>query len=134
MSEGVIAMSKKELTRLEVVRRVTDKQMGHSEGARLLSLSERQVKRLVSAFRKEGAAGLVSKRRGQPSNNRTAQAIKAQVIERLRDRYAGFGPTLAAEYLQGDGYGLSKETLRGWMMEAGLWRAKKKREAVHPPR
>lgn len=134
MGEGIITMSKKELTRLEVVQRVTGKRMRHSEAARQLSVSERQVKRLVSAFRKEGAAGLVSKRRGQPSNNRIDAAIKAEVLMRLRDRYVGFGPTLAAEYLQGDGFTLSKETLRGWMVEAGLWRAGKKRAGVHPPR
>jgi len=134
MEEGIIAMSKKELTRLEVVQRVTGKQMGYSEAARKLSVTERQVKRLVSAFREEGAAGLVSKRRGQPSNNRIDSAIKAQILGRLRDRYVGFGPTLAAEYLQGDGFDLSKETLRCWMIEAGLWRAGKKRAGVHPPR
>jgi transposase len=134
MEEGIIAMSKKELTRLEVVQRVTGRQMRHAEAAHQLSLSERQVKRLVRAFREEGAAGLVSKRRDQPSNNRIDSAIKAQVLERLCDRYSGFGPTLAAEYLQGDGFNLSKETLRGWMMEAGLWRAGKKRADVHPPR
>jgi transposase len=134
MEGGFIAMSKKELSRLEVVQRVAGKRMRHAEAARLLSLSERQIKRLVRAFREEGAAGLVSKRRGRPSNNRVDATTKAQVLERLRDRYAGFGPTLAAEYLQGDGFDLSKETLRGWMMDAGLWRAGKKRAGVHPPR
>lgn len=134
MEEGIITMSKKELTRFEVMQRVTDRQMRHAEAARQLSVSERQVKRLVRTFRDEGAAGLVSKRRGQPSNNRIDAAIKVEVLGRLRDRYTGFGPTLAAEYLQEDGLRLSKETLRGWMMEAGLWRAGKKRESVHPPR
>lgn len=134
MEKGIIAMSKKELTRLEAVQRITSKQMRLSEAARQLSLSERQVKRLVRTYREEGAAGVISKRRGQPSNNRIGEAIKSQALERLRSRYAGFGPTLAAEYLQGEGLGLSKETLRGWMIEAGLWRAGKKRAGVHPPR
>ena len=134
MEEGIIAMSKKELTRLEVVQGVASKRMRISEAVGHLSLTERQVKRLVRAFREEGAAGLVSKRRGQPSNNRIDEAIKMQVLERLRSRYAGFGPTLAAEYLQGEGVRLSKETLRHWMMEGGLWRAQKKRSQMHPPR
>lgn len=134
MEEGIVTMSKKELTRLEVVQRVAGKQMCHAEAARQLSLSERQVKRLMRAFREEGATGLVSKRRGQPSSNRIDAAIKDDVLGRLRDRYSGFGPTLAAEYLRDEGYRLSKETLRGWMMEAGLWRARKKRAGVHPPR
>lgn len=134
MEGGIITMSEKELTRLEVVQRVTGKQMGHAEAARQLSVTERQVKRLVRAFREAGAVGLVSKRRGQPSNNRIDEAIKTEVLGRLRDRYSGFGPTLAVEYLRNEGYCLSKETLRGWMIEAGLWRDKRKRSTAHPPR
>ena len=127
-------MSKKELTRLEVVQRVAKRQMRLAEGARQLALSERQLKRLLRAFRERGPAGLVSNRRGRPSNNRIDAMLKAQMLDRLQGRYAGFGPTLAAEYLQGEGHEVSRETLRGWMMEAGLWRAKKKRGCAHPPR
>lgn len=127
-------MSKKELTRLEVVQRVAGKQMRQAEAARQLSLSERQVKRLVRDWREGGAAGLVSKRRGQPSNHRIGEGIKSQVLERLRERYPDFGPTLAAEYLRNEGFRISKETLRYWMIEAGLWRAAKKRDGTHPPR
>ena len=134
MEEGIIAMSKKELTRLEAVQRVASKQIGVAWAADRLALSERQVKRLVRAYREEGAAGLVSKRRGQPSNRRIDEGIKAQVLELMGSRYSGFGPALAAEYLQGEGIRLSKETLRNWMIGAGLWRAGKKRHGVHPPR
>jgi len=97
-------MSKKELTRLEVVQRVASKQMRQREAARLLSVSERQVKRLMRSFREAGAGGLVSKRRGQPSNHRFDAAFKAQALDRLRTRYPDFGPTLAAEYLRQDGF------------------------------
>jgi transposase InsO family protein len=39
--------------------------------------------------------------------------------------YAGFGPTLAAEYLNNKhGIEVSKETARQWMMRGKLWRAK----------
>lgn len=127
-------MSKKELTRLEVVQRVANGGMRIATAACQLKLSERHVKRLVRAFRSNGAAGLVSKRRGKPSNNRIDPARKAQILERVREAYADFGPTLAAEYLRNEGYCLSKETLRRWMMETGIWRAGKKRTALHPPR
>jgi hypothetical protein len=40
--------------------------------------------------------------------------------------YAGFGPTLASEYLRHKhGIAASKETVRQWMMGAKLWRGKK---------
>lgn len=134
MEEGDITMSRKELTRLEVVQRVIERQMRQRDAARALSLSERQVKRLVRAYRESGAAGLVSRRRGQPSNNRFGAAFKAQVLDRLRSRYPDFGPTLAAEYLQQDGFPLSRETLRQWMIEDGRWRVARPRGKPHPPR
>lgn len=134
MKEGIVTMSKKELTRLEVVQRVADGQMRQRDAAQLLSVSVRQVKRLMRAFREAGAAGLVSKRRGLPSNHRFDATFKAQALDRLRTCYPDFGPTLAAEYLRGDGLPLSRETLRQWMIEDGLWRVSKQRGKPHPPR
>lgn len=134
MEEVIIAMSKKELTRLEVVQRVAGKQLRQTEAARLLSLTERQVKRLVLAWRRQGAQGLVSKLRGRPSNHRLDAALKAQALETLRTRYVGFGPTLAAEYLRAKDMPVSKETLRHSMIAAGLWRAGKRRSRAHPLR
>lgn len=130
----MVTMSKEELTRLEVVQRVAGKQMGLSEAARLLSLSERKIKRLMRAFRTAGATGLISKRRGQPSNNRIDAARKDQVLERMRGSYSGFGPTLAVKYLRNEGFTLLKKTLRQWMITAGLWRVRKQRGVAHPPR
>lgn len=134
VEEEIIVMSRQELTRLEIVQRVADKQLRQAEAARRLSLTERQVKRLVRAWRERGAQGLVSQRRGRPSNRRFDAVIKAQVLDRLRTRYSDFGPTLAAEYLCHEGLPVSKETLRHWMIEAGLWRAAKQRGRAHPPR
>lgn len=136
MEEGIIAMSKKELTRLEVVQRVIGKRMRHAEAASQLSLSVRQLKRLVRAVREEGAAGLVSKRRGHPSSRRIGEDEKAHCLALVRAHYPDFGPTLAAEYLESEhGFPYSVETLRGWMTEAGLWAPKKAgRTRAHPPR
>jgi transposase len=132
MEGEVIAMSKKELTRLDIVQRVAGKQLRQAEAARRLSLTERQVKRLVRAWREQGAQGLVSKRRG--SNHSLDAAFKAQVLDALRSRYPGFGPTLAGEYLRAEDMQVSKETLRNWMIQAGLWQARKQRGRAHPPR
>lgn len=134
MEQGIIPMSKKELTRHDIVQRVVRKQMKQAEAARLLSITVRQVKRLVRSFREEGAAGLVSRRRGRPSNHGFDAVFKTQVLDALRSRYSGFGPTLVAEYLGDEECRVSKETLRNWMIEAGLWRAGKRRGRTHPPR
>jgi transposase len=131
--DGGIWMSKKELLRLEVVQAVMELRLTQKEAAGRLKLSVRQVKRLCRSYRENGAAGLVSKRRGQASNHRIGEAERDRVVELIKARYEGFGPTLAAEYLrEEDGYRHCVETLRGWMKEAGLWSAKRKGcRAVH---
>ncbi len=126
-------MSKKELSRLEVVQAVVGSKLTQMEAAVRLRLSVRQIKRLCQSYRQDGAAGVVSRRRGQPSNHRIEEAERARVIGLIKARYEGFGPTLAAEDLRAeDGYRHCVETLRGWMIEAGVWSAKRKgRRAVH---
>ena len=54
----------------------------------------------------------------------------------VRSQYADFGPQLAHEYLQREhGFAWSVETLRGWMMQAGLWQTKRRRaQRVHSAR
>lgn len=126
--EGIVAMSAKERERLKVVEAVREKRLRQGEAARRLGLSVRQVKRLVGAHRNAGAAGLVSRRRGRPSNRRITQAEREQVLAIVRTHYADFGPTLAAEYLAGyHRFERSVETLRGWMIEEGLWKPKRQR-------
>lgn len=126
--EGVLAMSGKERERLRVIEAVREKRLRQGEAARRLGLSVRQVKRLVAAHRQAGAAGLVSKRRGRASNRRIGPAEREAVLACVRARYGDFGPTLAAEYLASyHGFGRSVETLRQWMIEGGLWVAKRPR-------
>jgi Homeodomain-like domain len=92
---AVLSMSDGELRRLEVLRDVDRGGLPVRAAAQLLGRSERQVWRLLKEFRAAGAAGLVSKKRGQPSNRRTAAAV----LWIVRQNYADFGPTLAAEKL-----------------------------------
>lgn len=130
-----IEMSGKEIRRLEVLRQVADGVVSQRAAALALGMSERQVRRLQRRYESEGAAGLVSQRRGKPSNRRYAESIKGAILARVQECYADFGPTLAAEYLRDQGFDVSKETLRGWLIEVGLWRAAPgRRQRLHPPR
>ena len=96
--------------------------------AQLLGRSERQVWRLLKAFRGDGVAGLISKKRGRPSNRRTAASVRAAVLWVVRHNYADFGPTLAAEKLVAEhGFAFSSETLRKWMIADGLWLDRRQR-------
>ena len=106
------------------------------EASAQLGLSVRQVQRLVRAYRDAGDAGVVSKRRGRRPNNALDPALRREVMDWVRKRYADFGPTLAREKLvEVHGYRLSVETLRQWMIAEGLWKAKSRRRArIHQRR
>lgn len=133
---GNLTMSAKELDRLEIIRRVTERRLTQRTAAERLGLGLRQVERLCRAFRTDGAAGLVSRKRGRASNRKLTRALRERALELVRERYADFGPTLAREKLtEQHGLELSRETLRRWMIDAGVWipRSQRRRRA-HQPR
>ena len=121
-------MSDGELSRLEVLRDLDQKRLTTVAAGQLLGLERRQVYRLLKAYRTDGPMGLISKRRGQRSNRRKPEALRRAVLAIIREWYWDFGPTLAAEKLREvHGITLGRETLRLWMIEAGLWRDRKQR-------
>src|ERR1700730_9286566 len=73
-------MSDAELRRLEVLRDVDRDGLPVRAAAQLLGRSERQVWRLLKAFRSDGAAGLISKKRGRPSNRKTTAPVRDAVL------------------------------------------------------
>jgi transposase len=129
-------MSNRELTRLEVMQRLKDKRLRQKEAARMLGISTRQVKRLWQAYRKRGAKGLVSQRRGKPSNNRLEAGVKQQALDMIKEKYEDFGPTLAHEKLtEVHKLQISRESVRRMMIEEGLWKPKRaKKPPVHQMR
>ena len=133
---GTVTMSAKELDRLEVLGRVAERRLTQRQAAEQLGLSERQVRRLCRALGARGAAGLVSRKRGRPSNRKLPAAVRDQVLALVHARYADFGPTLAGEKLAAEhGVALSTETLRQWMIAAGLWLPRSQRlRRAHQPR
>ena len=125
----LIAMSKKELSRLEVMERLKEKRITQKVAAAVLGIGERQVKRLWKRYREKGAAGLISRRRGKPSNNRISGETEQAAVDLLHGRYADFGPTLAREKLvERHGIELSVGSVRKLMIGEGLWKAKKARK------
>jgi len=132
----VITMSLKELARLQVLIDWAERRISVEEAMTLMELGRSQVFRLRRQFLAEGPQSLASKRRGQPSNHTHGPVFRATVLAIVRDRYADFGPTLAAEKL-GELHGLSigVETLRQWMMADGLWLSRlDRKKRVHQPR
>jgi hypothetical protein len=136
MGTELVAMNKRELERLDVVRRVVEGQLTQAKAGEFIGLLERQVRRLCAAFEERGPAALVSGKRGQPSNRRLPDELRLDAIEIVRQRYADFGPTLACEkLLELHDLEVSKETLRSWLIGAGVWLPRRERiRMAHQPR
>lgn len=129
-------LSGAEAERAAVIQAVAERRLKQVEAARQLGLTTRQVRRLSEQYAESGAAGLASRRRGRVPGHVLPAGTKVAVLARLRERYADFPPTLAHEKLvEEDGFRVSRETVRQWMVEDGLWAAKRQKKArVHQTR
>jgi transposase len=122
-----IALSQRERDRLKVLHEVQQKQLTQLAAAERLKVSDRHVRRMLLRLRERGDRSLVHGLRGRPSNRKLAARFEQKILARLRQRYADFGPTLAAEHLAQEGFPVSRETLRKWMTQAALWRPRSQR-------
>jgi molybdenum-dependent DNA-binding transcriptional regulator ModE len=120
-------MSQKERDRLGILGQVRDGYKSLKLAAQQMQLCYRQAKRVWQRFRQGGEEGLVHRGRGRASNRRIALARRETILSRYRERYQGFGPTLAAEKLSEEGLGVNVETLRLWLMQEGLWERHRRR-------
>ena len=121
-------MSQKERSRLVMMSRVREKAMTIREASEMVGVSYRQCRRIYKRYVKEGDKGLIHRNRGRPSNRRKSPGVKEIVLALYREQYWDFGPTLAAEKLEErDGYEVDHETLRRWLLAAGIWKRQRKR-------
>jgi biotin operon repressor len=129
MQEGQLLMTQAERDRLVTLKKAKKKLITQSAAADELGLSIRQVKRLLQALKQHGDKAVIHGLRGRASNRKTAEKIERQAMKILSlPVYEGFGPTLAAEYLnRKHGLKASRETVRQWMMRSRLWRGKKEK-------
>ena len=131
-----ITMSMREADRLKTIQAVVDRMARVGLAAQKLGLSRRQLERLIQRYKQDGVAGLVSRKRGHPSNHQLAPGIAERALGLIRERYPDFGPTLACEKLtERHGLTLGVETVRALMTTAGLWTSRRQRAAkIHQPR
>jgi hypothetical protein len=129
MEKDRIGMSQRERDVLKVMALVLNGKRSQAEAGRLIGRCERQVRRRLRRLQADGDGGVIHKLRGRPSNHCVEASLRERAIRLCRTRYAGFGPTLAAEKLaEEDGIEVSTETLRGWMLAEGLWQRKRHRD------
>ncbi|MDC6295028.1 helix-turn-helix domain-containing protein [Ralstonia pseudosolanacearum] len=95
-----VTMTMRELDRLKVIQAVVDHGLAVWRAAERLGLSRRHVERLVLRYREDGPQGLCSRKWGQPGHHQLPPGLESRVCGLIRDSYADFGPTLAAEKLR----------------------------------
>jgi transposase len=124
-----IAMSQEERDHLDWLKRVKSGSMTQREAAQKMAVSDRWVRVLLQRMSKHGDAVVVHGLRGRPSNRKLSAETQRQVLTILKQPdWHDFGPTFAAEQLAKlHRIEVGKETLRGWMIEAGLWKPKSRR-------
>lgn len=125
--KDIIMLSQDEVKKLHVIKKVLDGGLRQYEAADVLSLSVRQVRRLVLRVRAEGNVGIVHRSRGKRSGRGISGKVRDKVLSFYRENLFGFGPTLAAEKISELlRINLSDETLRKWLMESGDWKRTRK--------
>ena len=116
------------------LKKAKKKLITQKQAAEELGITERHVRRLLRELKRRGDKAVVHALRGLPSNRKVDVKIEREAVAILsRPVYRGFGPTLASEYLaKKHKIQVSRETVRRWMIEAKLWRARKAQvEKVH---
>jgi transposase len=123
-----INFSETDLDRLYVLRNVLSGQQSRREAAHELGICPRQLRRLLVRFKAEGSSGIKPRYHG--GNHKFSEDFKTQVMFLVQTKYPDFGPVLAKEKLEEiHDLRINKETLRQWMIEAGLRPAKKRKAA-----
>lgn len=128
--KDIIMIRQKELKRLQVIHRVLKAEITQAEASEILSLSERQIRRIVSRIRQEGDIGIIHKSRGKESSRKLSRKLTDRIVYLYQQKYQGFGPTLFCEKLaEEEDIHISDETTRKLLIESGLWEVNRKRKA-----
>lgn len=128
-------MSSAAMERLKVLQKVIEGSLTQKAAAELLQVTTRQVRRLVRALEQYGPEVLVSKKQGKPSNRALDASLKERVLILIEEKYTDFKPRHAARTLaQRDNLKISRETMRRWMTQAGLWVPKVAKVVQQHPR
>ena len=131
-SQEVMAMTAREARRLYLIQQVIERKLRQRPAAALAGCSLRQLQRLVRRVRQDGPRGIIHRLRGRRSNRRHLETVRQRVLACYRAQYHDFGPTLAREKLaEQHRLVLGRETLRRWLVAAGLWRGQRQASRHH---
>lgn len=128
--KDTIMMTHEELRKLHVINKALEKSIMQVEAAEIIGLSTRQVRRIIKRVKEEGDRGIIHRSRGRDSNRAMGIEVKEKALKLYKKKYDDFGPTLGSEKLfEIDKIKINDETLRLWLIEAGIeYKKRKKRE------
>ncbi len=125
-------MNQKEQARLKVLNRLWAEQMTVDQAATVMGVSTRHTRRILAAYRREGAAALAHGHRGRRPPNATPETTKAEVLHLASTRYLGTNHTHLSELLgEREGIDIDRSTLRRILVSAGLNSPRRRRTPQH---
>lgn len=128
----LIRMSKREAGRVGIIQQILEKKLKQVSAAKILEISDRQMRRLVRVVRIEGIVGVVHKSRGRKGNRRISDRIRVKILKTFYKKYPDFGPMLASEKLSDiDKLKVDHDTLRRWLIEDGEKHEWQRRKRPH---
>ena len=127
-----VTLNQREQVRLQVLNRVLEYQLPRIQAAEIMGTSERQLRRVLAAYRREGAAALSHGNRGRQPHNAVPEEIASAVIILASEKYAGFNHSHLTEVLaEREGIHLSRQTLSRLLNRHGLTSARRHRPPKH---
>ncbi|MBI4333551.1 MAG: ISNCY family transposase [Chloroflexi bacterium] len=131
----LVTLNKEELKRSMVLNRVQRGEMSRMGAAEVLGVSVRHLKRILAAYRKEGAEALAHGNRGKTPCNTLATGTKERVAELAQSTYSGCNQQHLTELLaEREGIILSRSTVRRFLIEEGINSPRKRRPPKHRSR
>ena len=128
-------MNRKEQRRLVVLNQVEGGRMRGREASEVSGLSLRHVRRLLAAYRKEGAQALAHGNRGRKPHNALDKGLRMKVTELAELTYAGCNNQHLTELLaEREGIALSRSSVRRILLGAGIRSPRKRRAPKHRSR
>lgn len=127
MKPEIFRMKQQDVDRWAAVNQIKQRKISQKDASKVLGVSVRQMRRIQKRVVEEGVSGLIHRLRGISSNHKINEKKKARILRIYKKRYDGFQATLASEKLEEkDGIVINRETLRGWLLEAGYLKQKQK--------
>ena len=127
-----VTLNHKEQSRLQFLNSLLSEQMGLDQAAMLMGVSTRHTRRILAAYREQGAAALAHGHRGRRAPNTTSDSIRAEVLHLARTTYSGVNHTHLCELLSArEGIDIVRNTLRRILVGVGLLSPRRRRPPKH---